>query len=131
MAIKHFFLGISQRSMERINEEFVFSKMCVCTCSVSSTYINLAIRNCSLDHTICKSISIILYFRYTLPFQSSGIFVLSTVPQFTQLYTRVPVYGQWWNCVSEYCSSSNCVDECIPAVKSSWCRCQGLSLPMN
>ena len=31
-----------------------------------------------------------------LPFQRLGIFILSTMPQFNQLYKWVPGYRQWW-----------------------------------
>ena len=58
------------------------------------------------------------------------IFVISTTPQFTQLYKRVPFYRQWRKYVSEWSSRSNCsVAECFPE-KSSWYRneqvCQGV-----
>ena len=32
------------------------------------------------------------------PFRRLGIFILSTTPQFTQLYKWVPGYRQWWTC---------------------------------
>ena len=54
-------------------------------------------------------------------FRSWVIFVLSTMPQFTQLYKCVPSYKQRWK-LSEYTSRSNySMAEFFPE-KFSWCR---------
>ena len=49
-----------------------------------------------------------------LPFQSLGIFILSTMPQFTQLYKRVPGYRQWWKCEQIVIARNCCVARMLP-----------------
>ena len=49
-----------------------------------------------------------------LPFRSSDIFVLSTMPQFTQLYKWVPGYSQWEKCDRKDFSSNWSIVRMVP-----------------
>ena len=66
-----------------------------------------------------------------LPFQSLGIFVLSTTPQFPELNKWVPGYRQWWKYEWLVVACNCCVARMLPK-KPSWCRneqvCQGWSI---
>ena len=48
-----------------------------------------------------------------LPFRSLGIFVLSTMPQFTQLCTWL--YRQWWKC-ERMLFAHNCSVAMLPTI---------------
>ena len=55
-----------------------------------------------------------------LPFRSLCMFVLCTVPRFSQLYKWVPGYGRWWKC-EWIVFARNC---CMARMKEKSNRCQ-------